>query len=110
MLESETAVDDQQQALGLLAKRGWFRHSGEAMHHGSILREMSQVGDRLGRRVRGRAGALEEVVEPRHLDEAHPRSLSARYGEQRDQSCAAGLRWLRRPSRGAVRGQVGDGS
>ena len=80
MLESETVVDDQQQALGLLAKRGWFRHSGEAMHHGSILREMGQVGDRLGRRVRGRAGALEEVVEPRHLDEAHPRSLSARYG------------------------------
>ncbi|KCZ97681.1 conjugal transfer protein TrbG/VirB9/CagX [Hyphomonas polymorpha PS728] len=37
-------------------------------------------GDRLGRRVRGRAGALEEVVEPRHIDEAHPRSLSARYG------------------------------
>ena len=47
MLERETVVDDPQQVLGLLAKRGWFGHSGEAMHHGSILREMVQVGDRL---------------------------------------------------------------
>ncbi len=80
MLERETVVSDQQQVLGLLAKRGWFHHSGEAMHHDSILHEMGQLGDRLGRRVRGRAGALEEVVVPRHLNEAHPRSLSARYG------------------------------
>lgn len=77
MFERVTVVDDPQQVRGLLAKRGWFRRSGEAMDHGSILREMGQVGDRLGRRVRGRAGALEEVVEPRHLDEAHPRSLRA---------------------------------
>ena len=34
----------------------------------------------LGTRVMGRAGALEEVIQPQASDDAHPRSLSAQYG------------------------------
>lgn len=80
MTARETAVSDPQQLLGALAERGWSCHSGEGMDRGSIVRELGQLGDRLGRRVPGRAGSLEEVVEPRPVDDAHPRSLSARYG------------------------------
>ncbi|MEH7876607.1 TauD/TfdA family dioxygenase [Rhizobium laguerreae] len=80
MLAREAAVYDPHQLLGALAERGWSRHSSEAMDHGSIVRELGQLGDWLGRRVPGRAGSLEEVVKPRTVDDAHPRSLSARYG------------------------------
>ncbi len=44
------------------------------------MRELCKLGDRLGTRVAGRAGSLQEVIEPKGADDAHPRSLSARYG------------------------------
>ncbi|TYR36433.1 hypothetical protein FY036_01000 [Mesorhizobium microcysteis] len=34
----------------------------------------------LGTRVMGRAGKLEEVIQPQTFEDAHPRSLSAQYG------------------------------
>ncbi|MGJ0391909.1 MAG: TauD/TfdA family dioxygenase [Methylocystis sp.] len=80
MTSRDIVVSDSQQLLGSLAEHGWSRQSSEGMDYGSIIRELGQLGDRLGRRVPGRAGSLEEVVEPRPVDDAHPRSLSARYG------------------------------
>jgi len=80
MVTRDIAVSDPQELLGPLAERGWSRHSSEGMDHGAIVRELGRIGDRLGARVPGRAGSLEEVVQPRTADDAHPRSLSARFG------------------------------
>lgn len=67
MAALETAISDPHQLLGPLAERGWCRHRSKGMDHGSIVRDLGQPGDRLGRRVPGRAGSLEKVVEPRLL-------------------------------------------
>ncbi|MER8671234.1 TauD/TfdA family dioxygenase [Mesorhizobium sp. M1156] len=80
MNTSDIAVSGPQQPLASLAERGWSRHSSEGTDAGTIVRELGRLGDRLGSRVQGRAGALEEVVQPRAADDAHPRSLSRRYG------------------------------
>jgi hypothetical protein len=42
--------------------------------------ELGKLGDRLGIRVAARAGSLQEVIQPHGTNDAHPRSLSARYG------------------------------
>ncbi len=66
--------------LATLAERGWVRHlAGSAEAH-VVAREIGRIGDLLGTRIAGRAGSLEEVVLPQAPDDAHPRSLSARYG------------------------------
>lgn len=65
---------------GPLIQRGWALHRSEGQSPGAIVRELMKVGDRLGTRIAGRAGSLEEVVKPLAADDAHPRSLSARYG------------------------------
>lgn len=80
MATRDIAASDPQQIVGSLVERGWSRHSSEDADPGAIVRALGQLGDRLGTRVPGRAGSLEEVIEPRAADDAHPRSLSARYG------------------------------
>ncbi|GEO85954.1 MAG TPA: hypothetical protein DIC56_17880 [Rhizobium sp.] len=76
----DIAVSDPGPIFGSLAERGWSRHRSEGADFDSIVCELGRLGDRLGSRVPGRAGSLEEVVQPRAADDAHPRSLSARYG------------------------------
>lgn len=66
--------------LGPLAERGWCLHSSEGADADATVRELVTLGDRLGIRVAGRAGALQEMVQPHATEDAHPRSLSARYG------------------------------
>lgn len=69
-----------QPILAALADRGWARHLVESDEAGAVLSELGRVGDLLGARTVGRGGALEEVVRPKMTADAHPRSLSARYG------------------------------
>lgn len=45
-----------------------------------MIQELGRISDSLGMRVSGRAGSFEEVIQPRAVADAHPRSLSARYG------------------------------
>ncbi|WP_029085853.1 TauD/TfdA family dioxygenase [Brevundimonas aveniformis] len=80
MAERDIAISDTRQPLGPLAERGWSLHCGEGVDADATVSELSKLGDRLGTRVPGRAGSLEEVIEPQGTDDAHPRSLSARYG------------------------------
>lgn len=75
-----TAFTVPQPLLATLAERGWVRHVAGATEAEAIVSEIGRMGDLLGRRTRGRAGALEEVVRPQMADDAHPRSLSACYG------------------------------
>lgn len=56
------------------------RHLAESADADGVVREVGRIGDLLGRRTVGRASALEEIVRPQTPDDAHPRSLSARYG------------------------------
>lgn len=78
MATRDVAVSDAQQPIGPLAERGWSLHSSEGAD--ATVSKLSKLGDRLGIRVVGRAGSLEEVIQPHGADDAHPRSLSARYG------------------------------
>lgn len=80
MAASDVVVSDPEQVLGPLFESGWSLHGSEAETPDAILQEMVKLGARLGTRVAGRAGQLGEVVQPIVADEAHPRSLSARYG------------------------------
>ena len=68
------------QILAPLAHRGWTRCVAEDVCADAVVSELSRLGDLLGMRATGRAGALEEVIRPQAVDDAHPRSLSARYG------------------------------
>lgn len=63
-----------------LTKRGWSQHVAEGLEGDAVVAELDRVGNLLGTRIGGRAGALMEVVRPQTVDDAHPRSLSARYG------------------------------
>lgn len=63
-----------------LAKRGWAQHVIEGLEGDAVVGELNRVGDILGTRIGGRTGSLMEVVRPQAVDDAHPRSLSARYG------------------------------
>lgn len=80
MAAHDITVSDTRQPLGPLAERGWSLHCSEGADADATLSNLVKFGDRLGTRVAGRAGALEEVIEPHDADDAHPRSLSARYG------------------------------
>ncbi|MFG1305204.1 TauD/TfdA family dioxygenase [Xanthobacter autotrophicus] len=80
MATSEIAVSDTPQPLGPLAKRGWSLHSSKGADADATVSELLKLGDRLGTRVAGRGGSLEEVIQPHGANDAHPRSLSARYG------------------------------
>lgn len=80
MATRDIAVSDTPQPFGPLAVRGWSLHCSEGDDADATVRELCRLGDRLGTRVAGRAGSLEEVIEPKRADDAHPRSLSARYG------------------------------
>lgn len=66
--------------LTVLAQRGWVQHRAADSGSDAMLNEIRWLGDSLGMRALGRARALEEVVQPQRSPEAHPRSLSARYG------------------------------
>lgn len=80
MATRDIAASDTRQPLDLLAERGWSLHSDEGADADATVSELGKLGDRLGTRVAGRAGSLEEVIHPLGADDAHPRSLSARYG------------------------------
>jgi hypothetical protein len=80
MAARDIVVSDTRQPLGPLAERGWFVHSNEGAAAGVTVSELGKLGDCLGTRVAGRAGTLQEVIQPQDANDAHPRSLSARYG------------------------------
>lgn len=63
-----------------LVLRGWVNHVVESADADAVVREIGRIGDLLGTRAAGRAGALDEVVRPLTNEDSHPRSLSARYG------------------------------
>lgn len=66
--------------LTTLAERGWATHAAEHSQAEILISELSRIGALLGTPTAGRAGALSEVVRPHPPGNAHPRSLSARYG------------------------------
>lgn len=66
--------------LAPLAQRGWLRHTAARAGAEAVLDEIRALGDLLGTRAVGRARAVEEVVRPQSFGEAHPRSLSSKYG------------------------------
>lgn len=80
MIAHDTTISAPPSLTAMLAERGWGRHSTEEASAGAVVDEIRRLGDLLGTRAVGRAGALEEVVQPQAPDAAHPRSLSARYG------------------------------
>ncbi|WP_457936909.1 TauD/TfdA family dioxygenase [Mesorhizobium sp. 10J20-29] len=80
MAAHDIAVSDTRPPLDPLSERGWSLHRSESANADATVSELGKLGDRIGTRVGGRAGALEEVIEPHSADAAHPRSLSARYG------------------------------
>lgn len=59
---------------------GWMHYKLEIATPENISSEIERIGNSLGRRTAGRAGVLEEIVQPLHQKDAHPRSLSAQYG------------------------------
>lgn len=76
----DIAISSTLPPLGGLAERGWSLHSNAGADAHATVSELGRLGDRLGTRTAGRAGSLEEIIEPRSADEAHPRSISACYG------------------------------
>lgn len=73
-------MDALSQPFSALIERGWVHHTVVATEAYAVVSELDRVANLLGTRVRGRAGALEEVLRPRTADDAYPRSLSAHYG------------------------------
>jgi hypothetical protein len=63
-----------------LSERGWSLHGSDGSHPDDIVHALGVLGERLGTRVAGRDGSLDEVIQPLAPEHAHPRSLSARYG------------------------------
>lgn len=80
MAAHDIAVSAKGKPLGHLAERGWLLHCSESPDEDATVSNLRRLGDRLGTRLAGRAGAFEEIVEPCGVDDAHPRSLSVRYG------------------------------
>lgn len=80
MATFDIAASEPEQLLGQIAKRGWSSHRISELDPASTVRELGRIGDYFGTRVAGRAGSLDEVIQPRAADDAHPRSLSLRYG------------------------------
>lgn len=62
-----------------LVEAGWIHLSVHATDD-DVLPALSELGDRLGMRASGRAAATLEVVAPRTVQQAHPRSLSSLHG------------------------------
>jgi len=60
--------------------RGWSYRRAANAEPESLLQELGRIGDMLGTRVAGRPGFYEEMIQPRARADAHPRSLSSRYG------------------------------
>ena len=71
-------ITSQQSLSTALAERGWVVSS--VRDNKTIEGELDRVANLLGKRVAGRAGAVEEVIQPTARGDAHPRSLSARFG------------------------------
>ncbi|OHV16276.1 hypothetical protein BK022_13255 [Methylorubrum extorquens] len=69
-----------QTILTPLARYGWATHDAVDRDEGAVLRELGRIGEMLGARIAGRAGAIEETIRPQASDDAHPRSLSAQFG------------------------------
>lgn len=63
-----------------LEERGWTSRSVGADDPSALLAELERMADGLGQRAPGRAEATTETLVPLAAAEAHPRSLSARYG------------------------------
>ncbi|GHE72055.1 hypothetical protein GCM10019059_34620 [Camelimonas fluminis] len=80
MVARDIVIADPDRHFGPLLEHGWSLHNSEASHPDALVHELITLGDRLGTRVAGRAGLLEEIVQPLATEDAHPRSLSARYG------------------------------
>lgn len=80
MLASKAVASDSEPLAAPLSERGWSLHGSEASHPDDIVHALVKLGERLGTRVAGRAGSLEEVIRPLPTEHAHPRSASARFG------------------------------
>ena len=80
MMTRDTVTGTRSTLLASLTQRGWARHVAESVDADAVLHEIRRLGNLLGTRTAGRAGALEEVVQPETPDDAHPRSLSAQFG------------------------------
>lgn len=63
-----------------LAERGWATHMTVNDDAQAIVGELNWIGDMLGTQIPGRTGVLDEVLKPQAFDEAHPRSLSGKFG------------------------------
>lgn len=63
-----------------LISRGWVHLVAQSASAEFVLEEIRRIGDLIGIRTPGRAGALEEVLQPMTQNDAHPQSLSAQYG------------------------------
>jgi Taurine catabolism dioxygenase TauD, TfdA family len=74
------AAADFPSLLVTLDERGWAAYAAEHSDAEAVIGELGRIGDLLGTRTAGRAGALEELIQPQQPGEAHARSLSARYG------------------------------
>ncbi|MGH8243898.1 MAG: TauD/TfdA family dioxygenase [Steroidobacteraceae bacterium] len=79
-MTNDTVIASTSTLITSLGQRGWATYVAASGDAGSVATDLAQIGDILGTRVMGRAGALEEMIEPRDPDDAHPRSLSAQYG------------------------------
>jgi Taurine catabolism dioxygenase TauD, TfdA family len=66
--------------LADVTKRGWAQHVAEGVGGDAVVCELNRVGSLLGARIGGRSGKLMEVLRPKTVEDAHPRSLSASYG------------------------------
>jgi hypothetical protein len=76
----ELKLENPAMLMASLNHFGWLRHVAEDTDSKSILQEIGRIADLLGYRAEGRAGAIEEIVRPQTPAEAHPQSLSAKYG------------------------------
>jgi hypothetical protein len=80
MLVRKIAASDLEQLADPISERGWSLRESEGSHPDDIVQALVELGERLGTRVAARAGSLYEVIQPLSANDAHPRSLSARYG------------------------------
>lgn len=79
-MSRETLTDPLAMLATPLARDGWATYQTFGVDAESTIRELVRIGNGLGTRVAGRAGAIEEVIEPQATHGAHPRSLSAQFG------------------------------
>ncbi|MEQ1716633.1 MAG: TauD/TfdA family dioxygenase [Hyphomicrobium sp.] len=80
MMTDDTVISAPPTLLATLAERGWTRYVSDLADADAVVSEIGRIGNLLGTRTMSRGGVLQEVVSPQTPDEAHPRSLSARYG------------------------------